>query len=352
MKKTIAITSALAAASSLATAEIKINEFLSFAGFVDASYTHTDINDDDDGNSSDNSFGIDQVEIDWMFNFGKVTAQVDLQYENNAQGQNDNEVEQAFVSYDRGNGLVITGGRYESGLGLEAKEPTGLYQYSTAYTLSGETTDGEATSILPQYAQGVKATYTSNGNVYYLSVQDQGDGDDDNEDRGRLGGSGDSSWAVELGSSIDLGDGLGWFIGGVIGESEDDEEDYYIINSHLTYQTGDWTIGAELVYGETDADELNNGDLGAANDGSEVLQALLMANYAYNECCSITGRISLVDATYDDDEDYEITKYTLAHNNAITDNLAIITEVSYIDGELDGDDYEELVGAVEVLFTF
>ena len=350
MKKTIAITSALAAASSLATAEIKINEFLSFAGFVDASYTHTDINDDDDGNSSDNSFGIDQVEIDWMFNFGKVTAQVDLQYENNAQGQNDNEVEQAFVSYDRGNGLVITGGRYESGLGLEAKEPTGLYQYSTAYARDGG--DDGTDSVLPQYAQGVKATYTSNGNVYYLSVQDQGDGDDNNEDRGRLGGSGESSWAVELGSSIDLGDGLGWFIGGVIGESEDDEEDYYIINSHLTYQTGDWTIGAELVYGETDADELDNGDLGAATNGSEHLQALLMANYAYNECCSITGRISLVDATYDDDEDYEITKYTLAHNNAITDNLAIITEVSYIDGELDGDDYEELVGAVEVLFTF
>ena len=45
MKKTIAITSALAAASSLATAEIKINEFLSFAGFVDMSYSHTDDSD-------------------------------------------------------------------------------------------------------------------------------------------------------------------------------------------------------------------------------------------------------------------------------------------------------------------
>ena len=144
------------------------------------------------------------------------------------------------------------------------------------------------------------------------------------------------------------------FIGGVIGDSDDDEEDYYIVNSHLTYQTGDWTIGAEIVYGVTDEDEFDNGDLGSASDGSETLQALLMANYAYNECCSITGRISIVDADYDEfvDEDFEVLKYTLAHNNALTDNLAIITEVSYIDGELDGDDYEELVGAVEVLFTF
>ena len=84
MKKTIAITSALAAASSLATAEIKINEFLSFEGFVDASYSHTDAEASLGGvtsKESDNSFGIDQVEIDWMFNFGKVTAQVDLEYE-------------------------------------------------------------------------------------------------------------------------------------------------------------------------------------------------------------------------------------------------------------------------------
>ena len=59
MKKTIAITSALAAASSLATAEIKINEFLSFEGFVDMSYSHTDTDSDAAGDSSsENSFSI------------------------------------------------------------------------------------------------------------------------------------------------------------------------------------------------------------------------------------------------------------------------------------------------------
>ena len=49
----------------------------------------------------------------------------------------------------------------------------------------------------------------------------------------------------------------------------------------------------------------------------------------------------------------DFLKYTLAHNYAVTDNLAVITEVSYVDGEhcrcrLN----EALVGAVEVLFTF
>ena len=82
---------------------------------------------------SDNSFAIDQVEIDWMFNFGKVTAQVDLEYEESGASTTSlASVEQAFVSYDLGNGASLTAGRYESMLGLEAKEPTGLYQYSTA----------------------------------------------------------------------------------------------------------------------------------------------------------------------------------------------------------------------------
>ena len=71
-----------------------------------------------------------------MFNFGKVTAQVDLEYEEWCDNEYGTEVEQAFVAYDLGNGLYITAGRYESMLGLEAKEPTGLYQYSTAYSSS------------------------------------------------------------------------------------------------------------------------------------------------------------------------------------------------------------------------
>ena len=49
--------------------------------------------------------------------------------------------------------------------------------------------------------------------------------------------------------------------------------------------------------------------------------------------------------------DHEFLKYTLAHNYALSDNLAIITEVSYVDA--DGRTViQELTGAVEVLFTF
>jgi len=336
MKKTIAITSALAAASSLATAEIKINEFLSFEGFVDASYSHTDAEASLGGvtsKESDNSFGIDQVEIDWMFNFGKVTAQVDLEYE---EAGNDTNVEQAFVSYDLGNGSAITAGRYESMLGLEAKEPTGLYQFSTAY---------DGLSFLPQYGQGVKYTGQSGDLSYGVSLQDESF----DNGGGRLGGSNntlatpDGSYSVEAAVALTSGN-FTYSLGGAY-EDADDLGDNSIINAHVTYVSGAWTLGAE--YNVADIETSNN---------AEVDSWLAMANYAYSDCCSVTARISSVELEDASTIDSEFLKYTLAHNYAVTDNLAIITEVNYVDGEVSGAgvtaDTETLQGAVEVLFTF
>ncbi len=125
MKTKITLASALMAVSGFVNAEIVVNDFLSFEGFVDMSYSHTDIDSDSAaiGSGSDNSFGIDQVEIVWLFDFDKVTAQIDLEYE---EAGDDMEVEQAFVTYHFDNGGAITAGRFASMLGFEAFEPTGL----------------------------------------------------------------------------------------------------------------------------------------------------------------------------------------------------------------------------------
>ena len=77
-----------------------------------------------------------------------------------------------------------------------------------------------------------------------------------------------------------------------------------------------------------------------------------MANYAYSDCCSVTGRVSGIDGEDASGDIGDAIKYTLAHNYALSDNLAIITEVSYVDGELFGVDGDSTTGAVEVLFTF
>ena len=349
MKKTIAITSALAAVTGLATAEIKINDFLSFEGFVDMSYSHTDVDSDSGsvGSGRDSSYDIDQVEIDWLFSFDKVTARVDLAHEG-SDSSFDTEVEQAFVTYDLGGGSAVTAGRYQSMLGLEAFEPTGLYQYSFAYDLgfSGIGSDTSSVSVLPGYAGGVKYTREANGNFFGLSVQDQTTGND----AGRLGGSGDSSIGVEAAFSTELGDGLTWFLGGAWEDA--DAGDSWVANTYVTYETGALTLGAELNIAESDVGGPASNLLNLSLTDEETTQGMIMANYAYNDCSSITGRISYSDHEAAGGVEADFLKYTLAHNYAVTDNLAIVGEVSFVDGEIAGDDVESLVGAVEVLFSF
>ena len=139
--------------------EIVVNDFLSFEGFVDSSYSHSDADALTGTKSPTTASLVDQVEISWLFNFDAVTAQIDLEYEDG--DDDDNEaVEQAFVNLALGNGDVITAGRYASMLGFEAYEPTGLYQYSTAYTLGGD--DLSAAS---EYVQGVKYTRTTDTTI-------------------------------------------------------------------------------------------------------------------------------------------------------------------------------------------
>ena len=342
MKKTIAITSALAAVSSLATAEIKINDFLSFEGFVDMSYTHAD-RDFNPGSASDNSFRIDQVEIDWLFNFDNVTARVDLEYEDPNGTESGTAVEQAFVNYDLGSGASLTVGRYETMLGLEAKEPTGLYQYSTAYSSVIGAIDGP----FNEYAQGVKYSVQSDDLSYAISIQDEAFGTAANKFGGQSAG---GSYAIEAAASLTSG-AITYFLGGAW-EDGDQAGDTWLANAHVTYQDGPLTLGAEGFLGNSSEGNVTFGSTGGGND-IDVQGGLIMANYAYSDCCSVTGRIGYVDYENSAGGQEDQLKYTLAHNYAVTDNLAVITEVSLSEYETSGGaDEDELLGAVEVLFTF
>ena len=358
MKNKIALAAAFLAATSYSTAEIVINDFLSFEGFVDMSYTHTDM-DNPEGN--ENSFAVDQVEVSWLFDFDPVTAQIDFTHlgsdsSRNLQGSHagqpigargpvdiDNAgIEQAFATYHMDNGSAITAGLYASMLGFEAFEPTGLYQYSFAYDVD---------VLLPGYAQGVKYTYEQDNTFFGISVQDAG------YDRGvgRLGGNQDpSSFAVEAAGSIAMDNGVSFFLGGIFEESDSagaDDIDSYVINSYVTFETGAWIFAGELNYGETDSD-LYGLALGADPE-TEVLSALVMANFAYSEAASVTGRISYIDFDADSSNvsaDDDWMKFTLAHGYAFTDNLFLVNEISY--SEFDEAETETLSAAVELIFSF
>ena len=386
MKNKIAIASAFLAAASFSTAEIVVNEFLSFEGFVDSSYSHTDTDSDNPSeNGSENSFQVDQVEISWLFNFDTVTAQIDLQYEGDSldgqfgrpSGADGELVEQAFVNYALGNGDVVTAGRYASMLGFEAFEPTGLYQSSFAYTggialdnlYQKDDADGVEEfydedensdySVLPGYDQGVKYTYESGNTFYGISVVDG------SYNRGRLGGDvedtanrdSESGYGVEVAGAYSMDNGVSVFLGARYDDGDDYDSTVY--NAYVTYETGAWLFAAELAYGEEDSNVS-----GTTNDDSDLLNAMLLANYAYSDVASVTGRLSYIDDEEEDDglasgsDETDFFKYTLAHNYAFTDNLLLRTEISYIDGEFDeagataSEDFDETTLVVEVLFSF
>ncbi|NCG08855.1 MAG: outer membrane beta-barrel protein [Verrucomicrobia bacterium] len=308
MKKQIAIASAILAASSYSFAEIALTESLSVEGFVDMSYT-----DSDAGNAG---FGIDQVEFDFLFSAGAVSAQVDVEYEGGTTGNNGTGVEQAFITYDLGNGGAITAGRFASQLGFEDFEPTGLYQYSNAVS----------TRFLPGYDQGVK--YTT-GNLGVAIVDQGGDGQigDDGED---------SDYAIEVAYSTELSEGLNGFIGARM-TKEDGEEDVRIINAYVTYETGAWLFAGEIV------------DVDAGTDG-EATDYQVMANYSYSDTAAVTVRYAVATDDDGDAQTAEGTAITLAHNLALADNLALVAEVSQLNPAGAGDNV--LTSAVELLFTF
>lgn len=324
MKNKIAIASAFVAASSFSMGEIVVNDFLSFEGFVDSSYSHTD--SDVDGN--ENSFAVDQVEISWLFDFDAVTAQVDLEYE---EAGDATEVEQAFVNLALANGDVVSAGRYASMLGFEAFEPTGLYQHSTAY---------DDASGLPEYAQGVKYTRESDASFFGISIQDEA------FDNGQ-GNLSSSSYAIEAAYAQDLGNGLTVFLGGAYEDA--DAGDSYIVNAYATYETGAWLFAAEVNFGNSESGAFDY--LGVISADTDVMSGLVMANYAYSDDSSVTARLSYEEVEGTTGEG-DVTKYTLAHNKALADNLALITEVSFGDEDIAGTDKEVTELAVELLFTF
>jgi hypothetical protein len=339
MKNKIAIASAFLAASSFSFAEIALTENISVEGFVDMSYSHSDAENGafGPGSESDNSFGIDQVEIDWLFNFGNVSAQVDLEYEEGVNGTN---VEQAFVNYALASGDVVTAGRYATMLGFEALEPTGMYQFSGAYTVQGN-----PLTAASDYVQGVRYTRTSGNTFFGISLQDQAFGNDAD----RLGGDvdPDSSYAVEVAASMDLGNGFTVFVGGAFENAESGDND--LINAYVTYETGAWLFAAEL--NSEDNESINNGLA-----DFDITSYMLMANYTYSDVASVTGRVSAVDIEVAGNEVLDGTKLTLAHNYAFSDNLALCAEVSLVDGDVNPGgglvDAEVTSFALEMLFTF
>ena len=289
-----------------AQAEIT-SDNLSVSGFIDMSYLSIDV----DGAGSTHDSGIDQVELNFGYDFGnKLTATVDVEYQNAAEGV---DVEQAFISYAISDNLSIKAGRFLSYSGWETEEPTGLFQYSGT---------GYAQYFYGYYQQGVSALYSGDKFAVAVSVVNDlaGPQSTDTEHPGietMVAFMPTENFTVKGFYSVD--------------------GDTKMINTWAAYSADALTLAAEY-----------NSSEDTAFAGSEADGFLLMANYAF-ESFGMTVRYhdyeveDAVGASFED-----ASGITFSPSFSVNDNLLMVFE--YRMDDINDVDVNYL--AVEALITF
>lgn len=289
-----------------AQAEISADK-LSVSGFIDMSYLSVDV----DGAGSTHDSGIDQVELNFGYDFGnKLTATVDVEYQNAAEGV---DIEQAFISYAVSDNVSIKAGRFLSYSGWETEEPTGLFQYSGT---------GYAKYFYGYYQQGVSALYSGDKFSVAVSVVNDlaGPQSTDTEHPGietMVAFMPTENFTVKGFYSVD--------------------GDTKMLNTWAAYSADALTLAVEY-----------NSSEDTAFAGSEADGFLLMANYAF-ESFGLTARYHDYEVEFADGASFEdASGITISPSFSVNDNLLMVFE--YRMDEVNGADVDYL--AVEALVTF
>ena len=275
-----------------------------FSGFVDMSVFS------DDG---DASMSLDQFELDVSTDLGEgISMRADV----NAMGPTAPvELEQAFITYDTGEGLALTMGKFLSCTGFEAAEPTGMYQYSYSATL-----------VYGGYQNGIAASYGSDMfGLYGAVVSSVWDGAETDV-------SGDGT-DVGFEAQVAL-----MPVEGVTAKAALAREDEQtLINVWGMLETGPLTVAAEVN---------SMSDWGDYESG---LGYLGMVNYGLSDQVGVTVRYSAIAWTPIGGEDDETTELTLAPSYAVSDHWGLVAEVKMLTVG-DADAVPQI--ALESLLTF
>ncbi len=303
----LAIAMATATAAPLAQADgFQLSEKLTATGFIDMSYVYTDV----DGGDSMSASGLDQFEIDFLYDFDdKLKAQVDLEYKD-AYGAVD--LEQAFLTYALTDEFTVKAGRFLSYSGWETEEPTGLFQYSGT---------GYAPYFYGYYQQGVSGLYSTDTFAAALSVINSpySPEDTDSENPGF-----ETMLAFMPSESVTV---KAFYL-----QDGDDST----ANFWAAYSEGAITLAAEY----------NIGDYADDSEGSGYL---LMGNYAFDSA-GITLRyhdFEIEDAAGNVIDDG--SAITISPSYTVSDNLLMVFEYRMDESDTNGDSNTI---AVEALVTF
>ena len=300
---------------------IDINDNLSITGFIDGSYQNNE-SDTATTSTEDQSLGLDEVEIDFLFNVANVSGEIHV--DNNDREDNSFDIEQAHFSYSLENGVNFTFGRFGSALGFEREDPSGLYTFSRAYGDSNalNTNDFNFGNVDAQTFDGVSIGYATElfsiSGAFVNKTSQQMDLNDDDID-------------LELSIIYTGFDNLTLGLGYYFDNAEVSANENDVLNIHVSTTVGKLFLAAE--YSEI------------SNETRDRDAYMILADYDVSDKFGIAARVSSNEVSAGA-MDYD--KITIAPNYSITDSLGVIVEYSDVDY---GASDEDLL-AVELTFTF
>ena len=328
MTKLTGWTASLVALAATASADVKVNDYLSLNGYAAASGTFSDNTTGKNVSSLFNSNSeLDAIKVAAIGTYGDFGGKVSLMYFPTRTGSNSGILD-AYATYTK-DGFTVTGGKFLSYLGYEAFDTNNMTQLTYASTFF----------CIPAYHTGAKVDYAAKTWGAGIAVVDsvfggtgffQGDGQFDR--------TGLEAYVTYTGI-----DKLTLWLGGAYDDNNKNftaaaTPDVSILDFWASYAlTSKLTLAAEL-----DTEE----SIGKG--------ALLEAQYAFTDKFSTVFRWSAEDKAHGDTGSY----YTIAPAYKVTSNLTIRGEISYADAsEGTAGTYGLLTSkgtfyGVQALFTF
>ena len=304
----------LGANTTSGAAGIALGNRVVMRGYVDFQFQHED--DENNTLGGDNESFETTADIDFLFDFSPVTAEVHL----NA-NKADISLEQAFGRYSLNRDFNISFGRQLTALGYESDEQVGLKSVSKAYRMG----------LGRNYVDGVRANF--NNGQFGLSVGLHDDYFHDAPPTDTLTG---DHMAIDIAASMMIIPGLEAQLG-YANQDMGSAKDWSQFNAWIAYNPNDLTL----------AFEYDNADKGS----DDYWSMLLLANYQFNNVFGATIKYS-----HEDDEnggnDKEADRFTFALLFTLTQNLMFNAEYSRSSVEVGSTDYDVDEFYLEALLTF
>lgn len=300
-------------ASLTAFADVKVNENFAVNGYAVGSWTTTS---PDGGSNSETYFkngtlfgNTDAVKLGLLGSSGPVSAYGSILYLPAAGSTNEAGLLDAYVTFDAGGGLKLTGGKYLSYFGYEAFDAPNMAQLTYGYTIFA----------VPAYHTGVKLDYAAKTFSAGLSVTDSVYG-------GAKGFfEGDREFSDDVGIEAVVSytgiEKLTLFAGIASEDTHNATDKLFIFDLWASYAVSDKvTLGGEF--------DLQEG--GGALEGKGWLGFL---GYKFTDRFSTAFRVSGFKA----DGGGNDTKWTVAPTIAISQNASLRAEFSLGEGDTWGD---------------